>query len=633
MRILFLTNHWAVTKEPARLVGTHPELLGTRSRVSRHQWLRAVAWTRMAATDISFDVQCDTACDLARRCPGGIPDVMIVWAPGYLGLPASIEDAPCPVVACLSDWPLVLTGQEGMLDSYDYLFTDRAGVRVLKQMGYQNAEYWPLYAHDPVQARVIANTEKVWDIGMVGNLSPVVQRERAPWLARVARLADRYRVRIAGGVFNEDYARMLNATKITFNYTFKVRPNRALLGAMNMRCYEAAACGSLLFCDEDNEEIREFFEDRVHCVLYNEQNLEELLDYYLSHGEERERITAAAVERIAEHSFVHNLNRLADRLQQLDLISRMSKRQTRQIPTPERLKRRARQLAGTYTWRAPQAAAAGLRIALDMNPDDAAAHNDFAVINCWAMGKNPEVNACLLTDSLQHLRRAVELCPDSAFYQLNLAQMYAAAGFPEAALELAQQALALLGSDREDPADIFCLPFPFGWDEYRVQYSLLYAATRSAPETFPILRRCLLLYRGGMLLGRLAEAQGLLPMAAVGYRVAVTARPDLGSGHAALARVLVQGEAGAGPVNEAITHLATALQSDPFILEAWTLSVELLRRQGLEAEARAFLVERLTMLEALCPARERRAMSESLSELEEVREALTQQLESLAIAA
>lgn len=632
MRILFLCNYWAVSKEPARLVGTHPELSG-----GRHHWMRALAWSAVAPADIAYDVRSHTVRDIAEHCPGGYPDVMIVWAPGYVGLPAGIEDAPFPVVACYSDWPLVMPGQAGTLDNYDYMFTDRAGVRVLNQMGYENVEFWPMYAHDPVLSRVIPGVEKVWDIGMVGNLSAAVQRERTPWLARVARLANRYRVRIAGGVFNEEYARMINATKITFNHAFKVSLNQTLPGAMNMRCYEAAACGSLLFCDEENQEIREFLEDRVHCVLYNEQNLEELLDYYLSHDEERERIAAAAVQRVAEFSFPRNLNRLADRLEELDLKPRARTRRACTLPVAEQQKRRARQMAGTYTPGAPVAAASCLKEALALNPDDAAAHNDLAVINCWGMGTNPELNSNLLTDSLYHLRRAVELSPASAFYQLNLAHMYAASGWTEAALDLAQQALTLLDSGRDDPGDLFCLPFPFAWDEYRVQYSALYVVTRSDPDSFGLLRRCLLLYRGGMLLGKLAEAQGLLPLAVIGFRVAAAARRDLGVGHVALARVLAQsapaGDPGNGAIEEALAHLESALRTDPFITEGWILYADLLCRQGLDEKAREFVAERLMMLEALSPSGDRRAMQNALSELDEVRAALTQRLESWAAAA
>src|SRR5206468_12698512 len=58
----------------------------------------------------------------------------------------------------------------------------------------------------------------------------------------------------------------------------------------------------------------------------------------------------------------------------------------------------------------------------------------------------------------------------SAFYKLNLAAMHADVGWPEAALEFTQQALALLDRGADDPSDPLCLPFPFDWNEYRVQY-------------------------------------------------------------------------------------------------------------------------------------------------------------------
>lgn len=634
MRILFLCNVWAATREPARLVGQHLELSD-----GRHQWVRAVAGPAPAASDIQYDLRTHSVRDIARRFPGGWPDAMVVWAPGYMGLPSGIEDAPFPVVACYSDWPLVMPNQAGMLGAYEYLFTDRGGVRTLQQMGYDNVEFWPLYSHDPTLSRVIPGVEKVWDIGMVGNMSSVVQRERAPWLARVARLADRYRVRIAGGVFNEEYTRLLNATKITFNYTFKIPLNRTFLGAMNMRCYEAAACGSLLFCDEDNEEIREFFEDRIHCVLYNDQNLEALLDYYLSHDEERERITAAAVERVGELSFPRSLRRLADRLEELDLPTRMKARRARSLAVPELRKRHARQAIGSMTLGAHDLTLRCLREVLEADPDDTAAHNDLAVDSAILPGFTGDwgLKRQFTVDALDHMRRAVELCPASAFYKLNLAHMYADTGWWEMALDLTQQALALLESGHDDPADPFCLAFPFGWNEYRVQLSILYNATRSAPESFPALWRCLLFHRAGMLLGQLAEEHGLPHLALLGYRVASAARPDLGSGRVALGRVLATGIEGQSPgeavLEEAGMHLKAGLQTDPFVTEGWTIYVEVLQRLGRHQEAQAFVAEHLTMLETLSPPRERRAMSEALSDLEEVRQALTRLREPGAAAA
>jgi glycosyl transferase family 1 len=652
MRILFLCNSWAIAREPVRLVGTHPEL-----RRGKHQWIRAVGRPTLLEASVSprgselspeppprgsgtgavrsahcieYDLRADTVLDIGARCPGGPPDLMIVWNPGYQALPPRIEEAPFPVVACFGDWPLVLPGQAGMLDTFDHLFTDRAGVRVLKQMGYENTEYWPLYAHDPDLFRVIPGVEKVWDIGLVGNLSPTVQRGRAPWLARVARLADRYRVRIAGGVFNEGCARIINATKITFNYTFKIPVNHTFDGCLNMRCYEAAACGSLLFCDEENEEIREFFEDRVHCVLYNEHNLEELFDYYLSHDEERERIAAAAVERAAELSLPRSLNQLAAHLEALDLPARVTGRRARKIPAPEQRVRHARQAAGAYgPGRSPAAALDYLREALATRDDDAAAHNDYAVVNFMLPTSGLENRREVTTLSLWHMRRARELCPESAFYALNLAQMLAGLERNGEALEQAQEALVLLDGRASLPDDPFCLPHPYGLSDYEVQYSILYGATRSAPESFDTLWRCLLLHRGGMLLGTLAEQQDQWQLAVIGYRVAVTARPDLGVGRAALARLLARH----GDRAEALAQLSAGLQTDPWMLEAWTLYVDLLRDHGEEEAAREFLMGRLTMLEALMPPKELPHLQHVLAEYQQVREAMTEQLDDLAVAA
>src|SRR5262249_38851114 len=149
----------------------------------------------------------------------------------------------------------------------------------------------------------------------------------------------------------------------------------------------------------------------------------------------------------------------------------------------------------------------------------------------------------------------------------------------EAALEETQQALILLDGSREEPSDPFCLPFPYTWDEFRVQYSILYTATRSTPDCFKLLRRCLLMHRGGMLLGKLAEEQGLEDLAMLGYRVAAAARPDLGMARIGLGRVLAgqarTAHANTAQAREALIHLEAGLQSDPFVSDAWQLAAEM----------------------------------------------------------
>ena len=207
MKLLFLCSAKDAASTPCRAVGRAPEL-----SVGPHEWVRATEGAADEPGVIGFRLQHDTIDDLLARVPGAAPEAIVVWQPGYQALPTGLDATPIPVVACYSDWNLVMPDQAGMLDAFDYLFTDRAGVRVLQAMGHGNAEFWPMWGHDPEFTTVLPGVPKHWDIGMIGNLNPVVQRERAPWLARVARLADRFRVRIAGGVHGEEYVRTLNAT-------------------------------------------------------------------------------------------------------------------------------------------------------------------------------------------------------------------------------------------------------------------------------------------------------------------------------------------------------------------------------------------------------------------------------------
>jgi tetratricopeptide (TPR) repeat protein len=499
-----------------------------------------------------------------------------------------------------------------MLGMFDYLFTDRRGVRILNRMGYDHAEFFPMWGHDPEFSRVMPGVEKTWDIGMIGNLNAQVQRERAPWLARVAQMADRYKVRIAGGVYGDNYTRMLNATKITFN--------RSIRGEMNMRCYEAAACGSVLFYEEENEEIRDFFQDRVHCVLYNEQNLEELLEYYLEHDEEREKIVAAAKKRVAQISHPLNLNLLAARLEDMDLEALRKNRRIASVSIPEISKRQVRQVLGWEALGSDEAAVAHARRALKDLPHDPDLNNDYAVANAQTAGPVQDAHRrrSITQDTINRLRRAIELEPRSAFYKLNLAHVYAEIDQVAAAIDLAQQALEQLGADQPEPADPLALPFPYRWEEYRIQYSTIYNATRWAPEAFESHRRLLLMHRAGMLLGRLAWSQRMRELAELGYAIAAQARPDLGSGHVALGNLL----ADRGALIEAGAHLEVGLQNDPFLTEGWASYARVLLALGRETEARDFIRNRLTITTAVAPPNERWSMTGTILELDSARKEL-----------
>jgi hypothetical protein len=76
-----------------------------------------------------------------------------------------------------------------------------------------------------------------------------------PWLGRLARLRVKWRVEIHQGVFGEEYWKLLRRARIVFN--------RSIRGECNKRTFEAPAAGVLLFQEEGNREVPEYFHGRI----------------------------------------------------------------------------------------------------------------------------------------------------------------------------------------------------------------------------------------------------------------------------------------------------------------------------------------------------------------------------------
>ncbi len=74
--------------------------------------------------------------------------------------------------------------------------------------------------------------------------------------------------------------------------------------SLNMRVYEAMACGSLMITD-DKPDTRALFCDGEHLVIYrDERDLRRKVDYYLSHEDERRAIADAGMRKVhAEHTY------------------------------------------------------------------------------------------------------------------------------------------------------------------------------------------------------------------------------------------------------------------------------------------------------------------------------------------
>src|SRR5262249_58432752 len=117
-----------------------------------------------------------------------------------------------------------------------------------------------------------------YDVGFVGHTCPGPRDEL---LALIRRAFPRHFVDRA---FFDEMARIYSASRVVFN--------RSIGNDVNMRVFEAVACGSLLVTNDLAENGQaELFTDGVHLVSYREPGeMIEKIAYYVAHDEPREAI-------------------------------------------------------------------------------------------------------------------------------------------------------------------------------------------------------------------------------------------------------------------------------------------------------------------------------------------------------
>jgi 2-polyprenyl-3-methyl-5-hydroxy-6-metoxy-1,4-benzoquinol methylase len=187
-------------------------------------------------------------------------------------------------------------------ERFDFVFAaQKDGAERLAEEAITSARWLPLACDPEIHRR--HDVEKDYDLAFVGNLFPGIRSEL------VERLRRRYRGMYIGRAYFEEMARVYSAARIVFN--------RSLKNDVNMRVFEALACGSMLLTNEIRGNGQEaMFRDGVHLATY--QGTEEMLDktaYYLEHDSVRERIAAAGMaEVVAKHTYRHRMNALLEQV-------------------------------------------------------------------------------------------------------------------------------------------------------------------------------------------------------------------------------------------------------------------------------------------------------------------------------
>ena len=213
-------------------------------------------------------------------------------------LPARLRPAACWAIDTHLNYPLY----RDCAPEFDCLFTaQRDAVEQLRQDGIE-ATWLPL-ACDPEIHRP-HSIEKTLDVCFVGHL---FEGPRVDLLRLIQR---RFPRSFVGQRFFDEMARTYSSARIVFN--------RSIRNDVNMRVFEALACGSLLLTNDlrDNGQ-EELARDGVHLAIY--RDAEELLDkiaFYLKRDDVRERIAAAGLDLArTQHTYRHRMETLLHRVQ------------------------------------------------------------------------------------------------------------------------------------------------------------------------------------------------------------------------------------------------------------------------------------------------------------------------------
>ena len=225
------------------------------------------------------------------------PDVYLWIDSGAHEIEAGIGKIKAPKVAYIIDSHVSPELRLAMARHFDCVFmAHKAQLPFFKENGIENVHWMPLACWPPLHE--VDVQERTCDVAYVGSFSIEEDDRRRVLLGRVA---ERFPNSIVGRRWPREMARIYAQSKIVVNACFN--------NDVNMRVFEALASGSLLITDPA-EGLEELFTDGEHLVIYrNDEELLDVIQYYLEHPEERERIAAAGRELVlAKHTYRHRLD-------------------------------------------------------------------------------------------------------------------------------------------------------------------------------------------------------------------------------------------------------------------------------------------------------------------------------------
>lgn len=194
-------------------------------------------------------------------------DTIIWWGPEYNPIPSELYNLNIYKIAVIGDWNLSFSYIKEIINVFDFVVCDKLGVEILKQHGFSNVYNWRGNGFNPETFKNL-NLDRIYDITFAGTINNDIHRKREKFIYRIAKLSSKIKVNIVTAVYGDDYVKLLNQSKLVFNFGIRKEAN--------MRFFESLACGSLPLVEEENLEIFDIFNSN-QLALYNENNLENVI--------------------------------------------------------------------------------------------------------------------------------------------------------------------------------------------------------------------------------------------------------------------------------------------------------------------------------------------------------------------
>ncbi len=208
-------------------------------------------------------------------------------------IPVGIWQSPLPLLGLAGRSTLHWHQGRRIWPRCDLIVTDRAGAATMAADGFDQARAAPWVAfYGPAGTLKFPVKERLRDLDVVfASREPLdrTDREVLPWLARLARLGDRLRIRIATGLADDDYLALLARARIVFVRGSDPSPQRA---------WEAVAAGCLVFVQSKERASTAGLRAPRECIVYSATDFEPLVEHYLEQEEARRAVARAGLRRL-----------------------------------------------------------------------------------------------------------------------------------------------------------------------------------------------------------------------------------------------------------------------------------------------------------------------------------------------